>query len=280
MKIEPIEMEKFRAFVDQIPYPRDATIIKAFYLTASRASELTTKSSPWDLLHEQSKPYGIFLNYSIQDYEIPSAKIGEPAKIEKVLTLRQAVAKRTKHKRKTEDQSREMSPEEIADHLPAEANMIDPTDPRRKRRTSFRTMYLEKPSSVDPLLVKAFLGRIFFKVIALPTSPEYEPWTKDLLQYISKTGSLTFNITRQRLWQIVKQHLSKLDSHVHPHTLRHWRISHLLENYNFDPTQITLYAGWTFRSTFGMMGINASANLDTYLHLQWKNYFPKLLRRL
>jgi hypothetical protein len=278
MTVHTIELEKFRAFVNQISDPRDSCLIKMLYLTASRASELLTKAAPWDLLHKKTKPYGIYLKFAFQNFEISPAKPPDKLAVnEKVFLITQAVAKRTKKtkKGKKQEDDREYPPDKIAQFLPDELNLKSPFG---KGLTSLRAIYLREPKMVDPLIVKAFMGRLFFKVIALPTSKQFEPWTYDLLKYVNKTGQLSFNLTRQRVWQIVKANLSQLDSQVHPHSLRHWRISHLIENYNFDPYEVTTYSGWTIRSTFGQMGIQASSNLDVYAHLAWRRYFPKLLR--
>ena len=42
---------------------------------------------------------------------------------------------------------------------------------------------------------------------------------------------------------------------------------------------VTAYAGWTYSTGFGGMGV-ASSQLDTYLHLSWQRYYPKLLKSL
>jgi integrase len=119
-----------------------------------------------------------------------------------------------------------------------------------------------------------------FKIIALPCNPEYEPWTLDLLRYITqKNRSLSFDLTRGRVYQIVKAALKGLDSKAHPHSLRHYRLTHLVLNYNFKDYEVTQIAGWTTRTGFSMLGSSAAAspNIDIYLHLRWKEYIPKLL---
>ena len=115
------------------------------------------------------------------------------------------------------------------------------------------------------------------KIIALPTSPKYEPWTLELLKYLKEKQTLSFNLTPRSIRAIVKKELEHLDPEIHPHSLRHYRITHLVEVYDFDPYDITAYAGWTFRTGFGQLGFT-TGKLDTYLHLAWKRYFPKLLK--
>lgn len=260
------EIEKFRATVDQIPYLRDAILLKTYYLTASREVELLTKVSPWEMLHKATKPYGIYLKFSIEDFDLPPTKENPIAK-EKVLLIVEAIAKRMKGKKKVLDTDN-LTTQQIADYLPE----------------NMRAEYVKDTSKFDPVMVKAFLGQITFKSIALPCSPRYEPWTIDLLKYIKANGRLSFDLTRQRVWQIYRSYLSTFlktkGVHNIKNPLRHFRISHLIEHYAFDPFDVTIYSGWTFGTTFAAMGVQASPQLSAYAHLQWKKYFPKLLREL
>lgn len=135
---------------------------------------------------------------------------------------------------------------------------------KRKRKSR------KKEPSLEDLLV--------FKQIGLPCNPKFEPWTIDLLKHISKHKQLTFPLTRQWAWQLVKENLQQLDPKIHTHSLRHYRITHLIDYYGFDPYEVTIYAGWTIKTTAGQMGISAGAPIDIYTHLTWRRYFPKLLR--
>jgi len=117
----------------------------------------------------------------------------------------------------------------------------------------------------------------YYKIIALPTHPRYEPWTLDLIKWLRDNRRLSFDLTRNRVYTIVRKWLSPLDPKVRTHSLRHWRITHLVTEYDFTPYEITAYAGWTFKTGFSQMGMN-SGTLDAYLHLIWKQYFPKLLK--
>lgn len=118
------------------------------------------------------------------------------------------------------------------------------------------------------------------KTIALPAMPVYEPYTKDLLKWIQVHGTLSFNLGRTRVWQIVKEHLRELDPKVTTHSLRHWRINHLLTEYQFDPYDLTAYAGWSVKHSFGAVEMPVSPQLDIYMHSAWRRYFPKLLKPL
>jgi len=115
-----------------------------------------------------------------------------------------------------------------------------------------------------------------YRSIAIPLNPLFEPWGIDIARQLVKSGELRFNITRRRIHQIVKKRLSGLDPDVHPHSLRHYRLTHLVEYFGFDPYDLTIYAGWKFGT--GLKG--SSGPIDVYLHLDWRRYFGKLLRKV
>lgn len=63
------------------------------------------------------------------------------------------------------------------------------------------------------------------------------------------------------------------------HTLRHFRITYLITEYDFDPSDLCAYAGGTMKTGMGIAGMGAaSGQLDVYAYLAWKRYFPKLLK--
>jgi hypothetical protein len=116
-----------------------------------------------------------------------------------------------------------------------------------------------------------------WKIIALPCHPQYEPWTLDLLQRIKDTGNLSFPLTRYRVHQILQKRLGALlnnNSRRILNPLRHYRLTHLVQDYGFDAYDLTVYAGWTFKTTFK----GSAGQLDTYLHLDWRKYYQKLLK--
>mgnify|MGYP001592831626 FL=1 len=132
--------------------------------------------------------------------------------------------------------------------------------------------------------------------VALPMSEEYEPWTKELYEYFKKRGDAhVFPFTRQHLgkeakgplvglrYQILDYYLikDKVKKKVEPHSrdfalhaLRHLRVAELFDHYGFEPIEVMYYAGWTFGGMFGGGSI-----MERYAHLNWRQYFPKLLRR-
>lgn len=274
--LEVPDIMKFKALVSAIPDTRDRTLIETVYLTASREAELCQKVTPWDLQHTKTKPYGLYLKYEIQNFEVTPAKSDKPAVNEKVLLLTIACAKRGKKNKKQKQgepekpkkPERPLTTQEIADLLPER----------------FRQRYLQDPANVDPFLVQALAHKMTYKKIALPCNPKYEPWTVDLLHYIQKHGTVSFNLCRKTLWEIQRQYLEpflpRKNKASVKNPLRHFRITHLLDNYNFQADEITTYSGWSLKTTFNQMGVLASPNLDIYSHLAWRKYFPKLLREL
>ena len=128
-----------------------------------------------------------------------------------------------------------------------------------------------------------------FRYVALPTDPLYEPWTVDLIKYmkqqaIEKETSLTLqvNLTRQRVYQIIRDRIYpkfgiKPNRELHfCNILRHYRLSHLVSEYNFGIMDLVAYAGWSVKAAAGRMGI-AAGQSHLYLHLKWRKYYPKLL---
>lgn len=127
--------------------------------------------------------------------------------------------------------------------------------------------------------------RLALKIVGLPCNPVYEPWTVDLLKFIRDQAPqkkvedrLQVDLTRMSVQNIVRRNLGRFFPRIHPHSLRHYRITHLITDYGFNPYQITAYTGWSLKSTFGAMGVQVSSNLDIYAHLQWRDYVQKLLK--
>lgn len=267
-----ISIKKFRAAVDQIEDLRTSSLIKIAYLLAARNSELLTKTCPWDLLHGASKPYGSFLKFEFKDFEVSPATETKEAVMEKVFVVTVAVAKRGKRMQQPKEETTlELKEEEVIEAF------------TKYNQTQVIDRWRAGEIKIDPLLVKALLGKVTLKVVALPTNRQYEPWTLDALKWIQKNkGKLSFDLTRFRLWQLLRENLSsilpKTSKTTPKNPLRHFRISHLIEYYQFDAYQVTSYVGWKIGSTFAQMGIAASPNIDAYAHLQWRLYFPKLLK--
>lgn len=131
--------------------------------------------------------------------------------------------------------------------------------------------------------------------IALPLEKEYEPFTEPLFNYARQFGKdHIFPFTRQRAFEYARevfegltypienyrpfkdgQPLPVVKEHAKPfrtHALRHLRATELIEVYDFNGVELSIYGGWTLRS---MLGVGSS--LSRYTHLHWRKYFPKLL---
>lgn len=122
---------------------------------------------------------------------------------------------------------------------------------------------------------------IVFKVIALPCNPKFEPWTIPLIMRIKKAGTLAFSMTDGNVLRIVKKQFRKSYPDMNTHFLRHLRITHLADYYDFKGFDLTAISGWTHKTGMAATGQGMfSGQLDVYLHLSWKKYFPKLLRPL
>jgi len=121
----------------------------------------------------------------------------------------------------------------------------------------------------------------YFKVVALPTILQYEPWTYDLLTWVrdSHEHKLSFDLTRNRVYSIIRNRLRALDPTVRPHSVRQWRIAHLAALYGFTPYDIAAYTGSTVQTGFSQIDMNEEL-VDTFLNVTWKQYFPKLLRQI
>lgn len=246
-KIEEQEAPKFSAFrqaVDHVQSPRDANLIKLLYLGAFRVSEISTKISPYEETHQMTRAYGKAFRWHLTDFTSKND----------TFLMESAIAKRTRQK-------------DGQEHLT-------------------------------------------FKQIALPVDPNFEPWSRDLLKCAIQQADLSIKLGTKQLLDkgikdpqlhrkmkrelmerslrvrlgragieyILRQNLGSLlprkDKHNNRNPLRHWRLSHLAEVYDFDGYDLTQIAGWSYGSS--MAGQGASGMLDHYLHLSWKKYYQKL----
>lgn len=199
-------VKEFRKTVDKIPDPRDSTLIKAFYLCASRTNELLTRQIPSDLGH--TRAVGDLVSCELSSW-------GRGKNYVKVLVLTLPVLKRR---------------------------------PKRKGVS------------------------VVYKTVGVPCSNKFEPWAVDILKHIQNSGSLHFDLTRRRVNQIVHKHLDTPKNVNVKNLLRHTRLTHLVSYYGFTAEEVILFAGWSFGSAF------RGGQLDSYLHLDWRKTFPKLLK--
>jgi hypothetical protein len=134
--------------------------------------------------------------------------------------------------------------------------------------------------------------------IALPFEKIYEPWTEQLYNYYLEHGNdKVFPFTRQKAWEFAQETFSGLrypiekynmyepeipkpknvKAHMKPfrtHALRHLRATELIETFGFTGFDLSVYGGWTLRS---MVGVGSA--MSRYAHLDWRRYFPKLLKK-
>lgn len=132
--------------------------------------------------------------------------------------------------------------------------------------------------------------------IALPLEKEYEPFTEQLFNYVRQFGKdPVFPFTRQKAFEYAAETfkglsypieryrpfkdgkpLPMVEEHIKPfrtHALRHLRTTELIEVFDFNGIELSIYGGWTLRS---MTGVGSA--MSRYAHLHWRKYFPKLLQ--
>ena len=134
--------------------------------------------------------------------------------------------------------------------------------------------------------------------IALPLEKTYEPWAEQLYSYYREHGDdKVFPFTRQKTWEYANNTFKGLSypiekynlynpedpkpkpvkAHLKPfrtHALRHLRATELIETFGFTGFDLSVYGGWTLRS---MIGVGSA--MSRYAHLDWRRYFPKLLKK-
>lgn len=237
-------MQEFREFVDQRAgqwKKRDEIYIKESYLLASRPSELLLHVTPYMTAHNMTHPYGKLLSHKFErHYKIYGEGMEkELAKEKTILLVSSAIAKRQKHKRKQ-----------------------DTEDPQPKAPTQ------------EVLKCK-------MKTVPIICDIDVEPWHKDILHWLVNRipidqHPLAFNMTEMTCQNIVKRCLGEFDPTIHPHSLRHFRATHLQKNYHLDPYELASITGWTMQSILAAKGQQASSMMDTYIHVNWEDLIPKL----
>ncbi len=144
--------------------------------------------------------------------------------------------------------------------------------------------------------------------IGLPLNPKYDPWVKQVYNYLSKKKNNGFQFTRQEMWATAKEAFEDFTYTIHPykraviengkyqkndkgkllkcqvkektkpftdHGIRHLRNYVLKKFYGLTPEERAGYGGWTLATVTG-----TSAAQDRYEEAPWRIYFPKLLKKV
>jgi len=251
-EIKVPSMQEFRGFVDQQSQywrKRDEIYVKLSYLLASRASELLCKVTPYMLQHNMTKPYGKLLQYDVASYKKFDGKTV------RILLVKSAVAKKHKTQRKAE--------------------------PLSSNELSGQAVQTEESNSETSPQVSPQVQKVKMKIVPIVCDPDAEPWCVDILKWIQfRKGipnALSFDMCEMTAQNIVKKTLSQLNPKIHPHLLRHYRVTHLRKNYRFDPYELSAFTGWSIQSSFAQKGQITSSMVDRYVHTDWTEYVEKLL---
>ena len=142
--------------------------------------------------------------------------------------------------------------------------------------------------------------------IGLPLNPKYDPWVKEVYDYLSIKKDHGFQFSRQQMWVTAKHVFEGLLYTIHPynravikngeyqhkengkllkevqeesiknftdHGIRHLRNLELKKFYGLAPEERAGYGGWTLATVAG-----TSAAQDRYEEASWRLYFPKMLK--
>lgn len=135
----------------------------------------------------------------------------------------------------------------------------------------------------DVLLIRLALAMrrqnsLSYKIIALPTNPSFEPWTRDLVKRIVRNKKLEFDLTRVTVNKIIHENLSPLlGMEIRAKDLRQLRLEHLAKKYDFDPFDLATVAGTNIRSKLNLIE-QPVKKTEAQLQLAWRRYFHKLLK--
>jgi hypothetical protein len=143
--------------------------------------------------------------------------------------------------------------------------------------------------------------------IGLPLNPKYDPWIKQVYDYLSRKKTNGFQFKRQEMWTTAKTVFEGLTYKIHPykraviengeyqydnkdklvkiqieektksftdHAIRHLRNLELKKFYGLTPEERAGYGGWTLSTVTG-----TSAAQDRYEEAPWRIYFPKMLKQ-
>jgi hypothetical protein len=147
----------------------------------------------------------------------------------------------------------------------------------------------------------------YTREIGLPLNPKYDPWVKQVYDYLNNKKTNGFQYTRQEMWTTAKEAFEGLNYLIHPYqraviingeyqrkengklkketvkektknftdqAIRHLRNLELKKYYGLTPEERAGYGGWTLATVTG-----TSAAQDRYEEAPWRIYFPKMLKQ-
>jgi len=259
--LQSLKLKTFREGIEAIDNDDHRVLIQTIYLGAFRESEVCAKFEQKKVLKGWSKPYGSFLQYAIDNFKT------EKGEVEKVLLLGSAVAKRTKLDKEALERAVEKQDKKLIEDALTKFRLFD-----------IMAKWKKGELELDKKFIASITGKIYFKTVAVPLNPRFEPWSLEILKYIKRNGVLRFDISDRQVRKIGAKYLKKMfGEKFRIHDLRHKRVTDLISLYHFDPYEVATFTGWSMRTAFVGIGMNISPMLDVYSHLAWHKYFPKLL---
>ncbi|MGD0494706.1 MAG: hypothetical protein ABSB28_01540 [Candidatus Bathyarchaeia archaeon] len=268
-RVHTPDFRLFREYMDNHHWTsqRDEVLCKLAYLLGARACEILTRTTPYQLKHGLSKPYGTMMRHELATWK-KHIEFPDGSKVEdtKLLIVTTAIAKMRIEKEEPTPVSQV-----------AQAGETTQTSPSPAPQT---ITYTGVPT----------------KDVGIPMDPRIEPWSYDIAKWVQKMrnenklqngkAKLSFDMCEENFQIVVRKNLSdimQLDpkiKKVHPHVLRHWRCDHLRMNYRFQPIQVCAFTGWSIKNEEQSRGQKVSSNIDVYSHLSWRDYADALLQPL
>lgn len=184
------------------------------------------------------------------------------------------------------------------------------TTPRGPQGRSLSIQDYEEGGEVALFSVNTAKREGFLRICALPIERQYEPWTKEVVKYFGKfnPNEYVFPYNRQKIWHearevwgslsypiesyevvetdeygnvVLSENGSKVKRRVNRHirdfnlhAIRHIRATDLVVFYGFNGPNLSAFGGWTLSTA-----MNVSGSIDRYVQLDWRSYYPKLLKR-
>jgi hypothetical protein len=143
-----------------------------------------------------------------------------------------------------------------------------------------------------------------FRYVALPTSEEFHPWVKPLVDYYHDAGDhLVFDFNRQDNWEYITRKDKIFDGLTYPikkyhyypngditaepvpcfahprwykcHAIRHSRTDQLIADFGFDGFDLQALVGWSAGSSNKISSAPAQASNYAEIRQAWRRYVHK-----